>query len=299
MRLPPLNAVRTFEVAGRHENFSAAAAELNVTPGAVSRQIRLLEAHLGVALFVRARGGVRLTEAGRAYLASVQRALAGLDAGTREVSALANPQPLQVWGSRFFIRLWLVPRLNSFHARFPDQEVVITSVFSSEPMPPEADVGLRFGDGHWSGMRAHHLIGRNLVPVCSPAYLKASPLLERPEDLARHTLLQTVLGAEDWGLWYKATGAPPVELGQRISFTSADVAYSAALDGVGLVLGRRGFIERDLDAGALVAPFDFTVAGEGAFYLVYRDAQRLPARVTQFRSWILGELGDQEAIRAG
>jgi LysR family glycine cleavage system transcriptional activator len=290
MRLPPLNAVRTFEAAGRHENFSKAAAELNVTPGAVSRQVKLLEDHLGLSLFVRTHTDIRITRHGQIYLSSVQDALSRLEAGTQEIIVQTATQPLHIWGSRFFIRLWLVPRMERYYAHFPDQEVFITSVLSSEPMPTEIDIGLRFGNGNWSGMRAHYLIGRNLVPVCSPEYLKRSPPLEKPEDLVHHTLLQNLLGSDDWTLWYEATKAPALELKRRIVFTSSDVAYSAALDGLGLALGRRGFIERDLEAGRLVTPFDFTMAGEGAFYLVYHDREPLPGRLLQFRRWILDEI---------
>ena len=128
MPLPPLNAVKAFEAAGRLENFSKAALELNVTPSAISRQIKNLEAHLGVGLFARAGNEVRITAAGRLYLNYVNEAFAKLAAGTRAISADHAGQPLHIWGSRFFIRLWLLPRLPDFHLQFPDQEVLITTV---------------------------------------------------------------------------------------------------------------------------------------------------------------------------
>ncbi len=175
MRLPPLNAVRVFEAAGRLENFSKAAAELKVTPGAVSRQVRKLEEHIGASLFARVGTDVRLTPEGRLYLGSVQDALEVLEAGTQRINVKEGTQPLHIWGSRFFIRLWLVPRLPDFHKAFADQEVMITSALPSDPMPGSFDVAVKLGDGNWPGYRADLLIPRVLVPVCSPAYLRANP----------------------------------------------------------------------------------------------------------------------------
>jgi len=289
MRLPPLNAVRVFEVAGRLANFSRAASELKVTPGAVSRQIRKLEEHLGAKLFARVGTEVRLTEEGRIYLSSVQDSLGRLEAGTSAIHASENVHPLHIWGSRFFIRLWLISRLPDFHQEFPGQEVMITSALPSDPMPGDFDVAIRLGDGHWPGYRADMLIRRAMVPVCSPAFLRAYPL-PRPEALEQAMLLQTPLGAEDWNLWYGVTGAPIVPLQHRMTFTSTDMAYSAALDGVGVVLGRRGFFDNDLQKGNLVQPFtDYYCANDG-FYLIYKDRDPLPPRIKRFRSWLHEQL---------
>lgn len=289
MRLPPLNAVRAFEVAGRLANFSRAAAELKVTPGAVSRQIRKLEDHLGATLFARVGTEVRLTEEGRAYLSSVQDSLGRLEAGTNAISASQTVHPLHIWGSRFFIRLWLIPRLPDFHQDFSGQEVMITSALPSDPMPGEFDVAIRLGDGHWPGYRADMLISRAVVPVCSPAFLRANPL-PCPEALEHAVLLQTPLGAEDWTRWYDVTGAPIVPLPHRMTFTSADMAYSAALDGVGIVLGRRGFFESDLQKGLLVQPFGDYYHADDGFYLIYKDRDPLPPRIKRFRSWLNEQL---------
>lgn len=296
LRLPPLNAIRTFEAAGRHGNFSKAAAELNVTPGAVSRQIKVLEDHLGISLFVRTPSDVRITRHGQLYLLSVQEALSRLEASTQEIIVQTADQPLRIWGSRFFIQLWLVPHLAQYYADFPDQEVEITSLLSSEPMPPEVDVGFRFGNGVWPGLRAHYLTGLDLIPVCSPDYLARSPPLQTAEDLAEHALLYNIVGSDHWRLWYEASGAHPRELKRRIVCTSADVAYSSAIEGLGVALGRKGFIERDLEAGRLIAPIDFTMRAEGAFYLVYHDRELLPGRLLQFRRWILEEIKNENRV---
>src|SRR5258705_8159757 len=173
MSLPPLNAIKAFEAAGRLENFSKAAAELNVTPSAISRQSKNLEQPLGVDLFAGVGNEVRITAAGRLYLGYVNEAFAKLEGGTRAICVHHAGQPLHIWGSRFFIRLWLLPRLPDFHLRFPDQEVLITTVRPDAPLPAEIDVAIMLGDGNWNPMRADLLLRRVVVPVSSPGYLRS------------------------------------------------------------------------------------------------------------------------------
>jgi LysR family glycine cleavage system transcriptional activator len=290
MAMPPLNAVKAFEAAGRLENFSAAGVELNVTPGAVSRQIKNLEQYLGVDLFARVGNEVQITAAGRLYLGYVQDGFGKLQAGTRAVRADQAGQPLHIWGSRFFIRLWLLPRLPDFHLQFPDQEVLITTVRPDSPLPPEIDVAILPGSGRWNAMRADLLLRRVLVPVCSPAYLKSAPPLEKPADLEHHTLLETSAGATEWDRWSASAGAGSLALARRVTFTSTDLAFSAALDGLGVVLGRHGFIETDLKKGNLVKPFERTLEAGDGFYLIYEERDRLPTRVGNFRKWIADQL---------
>lgn len=295
MPLPPLNAVKAFEAAGRLENFSAAAVELNVTPGAVSRQIKNLEQYLGVDLFARVGNEVQITAAGRLYLGYVQDGFGKLQAGTRAVRAEQAGQPLHIWGSRFFIRLWLLPRLPDFHAQFADQEVLITTVRPDAPLPAEIDVAILPGSGRWTGMRTDLLLPRLLVPVCSPAYLKSAPPLTKPADLEHHTLLETLIGTTEWDRWSAKAGAGSLALARRVTFTSTDLAFSAALDGLGIVLGRHGFIEGDLKKGNLVKPFESTLDAGDGFYLIYRDRGPLPDRVRNFRRWILDRLAAESA----
>lgn len=287
MKLPPLNAIRAFEAAGKFENFSKAAEVLNVTPGAVSKQIRNLEQYLGTNLFERIGTDVRLTSKGRNYLDTVQDALKRLEIGTKEISgSLAKPL-LHICGSRFFLRLWLIPRLPGFHQRFPDQEVMITSTLPHDPMPSSFDVAVLLGRGDWPGYRADLLIPQILVPVCSPSFLRDNPRLKRPEDMEEAVLLQTPAGADDWYRWYATTGAPKVPLNHRMTLTSTDMAYSAAIDGLGIVLGRRGFFENDMQEGRLVLPFDdCDYHTDTGFYLVYKERAPLPKRIADFRSWI-------------
>lgn len=299
MALPPLNAIKAFEAAGRLGNFSKAAAELNVTPGAVSRQIKNLEQHLGVNLFARVGNEVRITAAGQLYLGYVNEAFAKLEIGTRAVGTDKAGQPLHIWGSRFFIRLWLLPRLPDFHAQFPDQEVQITTVRPDEPLPSDFDVAIMLGSGHWNGMRSDLLLRRILMPVASPAYLKSAPPLVKPADLEQHTLLETSVGLDQWDRWSESAGVGSLALARRITFTSTDLAFSAALDGLGIVLGRRGFVEDDLRNGKLMQPFGHTVDIGDGFYLIYPDRPRLPARVRHFRRWIVDQLAADQVRDRG
>jgi LysR family glycine cleavage system transcriptional activator len=287
MKLPPLNAVRVFEAAGKLENFSKAAEELNVTPGAVSKQVRNLEEYLGATLFDRIGTEVRLTDKGRNYLVTVQDALKRLESGTNQISGSLANQPLHISGSRFFLRLWLIPRLPGFHQRFPNHEVMITSALPDDPMPSSFDVAILLGRGEWPGYRADLLIRQTLVPVCSPSFLRDNPHLRRPQDLGETVLLQTPRGADDWYRWYATTDAPKVPLNHRMTFASTDMAYSAAIDGLGIVLGRRGFFENDVQEGRLVLPFkDYHYQTDTGFYLVYREHDPLPKRILDFRAWI-------------
>jgi LysR family transcriptional regulator, glycine cleavage system transcriptional activator len=290
MRLPPLNPVKAFEAAGRLENFSAAAGELNVTPGAISRQIKKLEQHLGISLFARIGNEVRITPPGRTYLGHVQDAFATLEAGTRAINADQATQPLHIWGSRFFIRLWLLPRLPEFHLQFPDQEVLITTVRPDAPLPPEFDVAIMPGNGRWPGMHAELLLKRVVRPVCSPSYLRSAPPLATAADLAHHTLLETSSGPDDWDRWSASCGAGSLALARRITFTSADLAFSAALDGLGIVLGRHGFVDGDVRKGNLVAPFEAAFDLGDGFYLIHHHRNPLPARMLQFQRWITDQL---------
>jgi LysR family glycine cleavage system transcriptional activator len=139
-------------------------------------------------------------------------------------------------------------------------------------------------------MRADLLLRRVLVPVCSPAYLKSAPPLEKPADLEHHTLLETSVGVTEWDRWSASAGVGSLALARRVTFTSTDLAFSAALDGLGVVLGRHGFIETDIEKKNLVKPFESTLDAGDGFYLIYEDRERLPARVRNFRTWIADQL---------
>jgi LysR family glycine cleavage system transcriptional activator len=139
-------------------------------------------------------------------------------------------------------------------------------------------------------MVVHRLIEGVLIPLCSPSYLRCAPPLQQPEDLARHALIETLRESGDWARWYAATGAPAIALPRPVTFTSADIAYGAALDGIGIALGRRGFIDADVEIGRLVLPFAVPLVAGNAFCLLDREPDAALPRVARFRDWLLGRL---------
>ena len=202
--LPPLTALRAFEAAARHGNFVKAAAELGVTAGAISQHIKGLEERLGLVLFRRLARGVRLTEAGRAYLPGIADGFDRLARATLQVheSGLAGRLTITVLPS--FAAGWLVRRLPAFRARHPDIDLVIRSERQTVDLHrDEADLAIRYGLGDFANLEATHLMREEIFPVCAPALLNADPPLRAPADLARHELLHDAgaLGNEPWIRW--------------------------------------------------------------------------------------------------
>jgi LysR family glycine cleavage system transcriptional activator len=220
-------------------NFSLAAEELNVTPGAVSRQIKILEDFLGSPLFERGHREVRLTETGEAYLPALTDAFGRIDAATRRITEGRQRRGLHIWCSMTFAMRWLVPRLPVFYRDNPDRNVLFTT--SLRPVDfssGDADVAIRIGPGNWPGVVAHELVRTELMPVCSPAFIAARGPLNRVEDLAGHTLLQSIYRPNDWAFWLKVAGVPSVEMDHGAKFESSSLAYQAAIEGMGVAMGR-------------------------------------------------------------
>ena len=290
-RLPPLNAIRAFEAAGRHSSFSLAAQELHVTPGAVSRQIALLEATLGVPLFVRANREVRLTADGLQYLAGLTDALRRIDTSTRRLMEARQGRPLRVMCSANLATRWLFPQLRDFHARFPDRHVLlVTSLTSAEAAFDfdQTDILIRAGTGSWpSDLVGHRLFGSELTPVCAPRLLRREQGLREPADLRRQTLLISNLRPEGWDSWLSTAGLPDLSHFTVQRFESSVLAYEAAAEGLGVAIGETLLVEDDLRKGRLVAPWPISQHQPESFYLIHQQqAESLP-QLREFRDWIL------------
>jgi LysR family glycine cleavage system transcriptional activator len=293
MRLPPLNALRAFEAAARHENFSHAADELHVTQGAISRHIKLLEARLGAPLFRRRAQGVELTEQGRALLpvlsdcfGRIERALDLLAAEDHEIRVVAAPTVA--------IR-WLIPSLAGFQQRYPDLRVSCGLFRKSfEDFYEGAfDVGLvdtfEFIPPDTEGIDTQLIRREELTPVCAPAFLKASPGLTKPADLKRHHLLHSSEDRRDWSLWLRAAGLDPKDFTKGENLGTLDMALRAAVAGQGIAVGEIPLMRHELESGQLVAPFDI-VAREGTgYYLFARQGRFEEPKLAAFRDWILEE----------
>ncbi|WP_394829405.1 LysR substrate-binding domain-containing protein [Pendulispora albinea] len=292
LRLPPLNAARVFEACARLGSTVAAASELGVTHGAVSKQVALLEAWLEIPLFNRS--GVRLapTAAGARYAAALGRALELVDAATREVtdSASGPTRVVRVSTTASFATLWLLPRLERFHARHPDTEVWISETKALVSLGPEgsADVALRMGSGPWPGVRAESLMSDHLIPVCAP---KLAARLRHPPDLARATLLHDQDPRAAWGHWLEAAalGRPVwAERGPRLPNSAALLQASA--DGQGVTLAYAKLAEPYRTKERLVQPFGPAVPLGPTYWLI------LPRRGTPtthasrvFAAWVREE----------
>lgn len=302
MTLPVhLNALRAFEASARHQSFAAAAAELNVTPAAVGQLVRTLEDWLGVPLFHRATSGrARLTRTEAA-----ERALPDLRAGFDRLSlALERLKQgsasgvLTVTVSPAFAAKWLLPRLEDFQAAWPNTDVRLdTSLKPVDFVAQRIDIGVRYGTGHWPGLKAEKLMEEEVYPVCSPA-LASAHRLRGPADLTRHTLIHDLsmdadAGFPTWSSWLRKAGVVrQPSAGRNLKINNSAVVLQAAAEGQGIALARSVMARDDLGSGRLVRLFgDIRLASPLAYYVVYReDCAGLP-RTLAFRDWLLIQSG--------
>jgi LysR family glycine cleavage system transcriptional activator len=287
--LPSLNGLRAFEAAARHLSFTRAAAELNVTQTAISHQIRRLEEQLGVRLFLRQNRALLLTREAQEYLPAVRAAFEDLRAATERLRRPEKAQALTVSTMASLAAKWLLPRLAGFQEAHPGIEVRIsTSSHLVDFRREEVDVAIRYGRGRWPGLTAHWLMAEDIFPVCSPALLTGEKPLKRPQDLAHHTLIHATLAREDWQLWLTAAGLPTA-LASRpgLTFDLSLMALQAAIDGLGVALGRTPFVEADIAAGRLVVPFDVRLPAEAGFYVVAPQETAQTPKIAFFRDWLI------------
>ncbi|MFQ6019094.1 MAG: transcriptional regulator GcvA [Kiloniellaceae bacterium] len=302
-RLPPLNALRAFEAAGRHLSFTKAAEELNVTAAAVSHQVKALEDYLGVQLFRRLTRGLLLTDAGQTCLPGLKESFDGLAAAVERLRGLEERGALTISVAQSFSAKWLVPRLDRFHKAYPDIDV---RIFSTSRLVDfardDVDLAIRYGLGRWPGLRIDLLRTEEIFPVCSPALLEGPHPLKVPEDLRWHTLLhdalfKTVFGddAQDWRTWLQAAGVSDIDPTRGPSLSPLSMVIQAAIDGQGVALGRSVLVEADLADGRLVKPFELTIPVDYAYYVVSPETAAGRPKVAAFREWIMEEAGRQQA----
>ena len=287
-RLPPLNALPSFEAAARHLSFSRAADELHVTHGAISRAVRNLEDHLGVQLMVRATRSVRLTPIGASFAVEIRDVLehlaAATSAATGQSSGIVSISTIDSFAAR-----WLMPRLFRFRRIHGDIDVrVATSERLADFVSDGIDIAVRCGGGRYPGLSAELLMKEDHFPVCSPKLLKGRYPLRTPADLARHTLLHDVFTV-DWAIWLHCAGVENVDPRRGPTFLSSDHAIQAAIQGEGVVLGRSALIADELTAGRLTRPFDFSLPASFAYYVVYPQRALQRPSVKAFRDWLMTE----------
>jgi LysR family transcriptional regulator, glycine cleavage system transcriptional activator len=281
-RLPHLNGIKAFDAAARRGSFAAAAAELNVSAAAVSRMVRVLEERLGVALFERGANRLRLTAPGRTYHVGLTPILDALAQLTDQVRRQAGSRTLTVGVGPTFAVRWLIPRLVSFQKAAPGIEVRVTTGGAAAPFADDWTCGIKLGDGAAPGLVAERLFDADLIPVCTP---QLAQRLRSPHHLKPKMLLRVAHAPEDWPLWLRAAGLTDIAAAGPM-FEFYGQALQAASDGVGVSLGIRPYIDDDVAAGRLVAPFKLSVPKGSCWYLVFRPARSGEPAFLAFQSWI-------------
>jgi LysR family glycine cleavage system transcriptional activator len=300
-RLPPLNALRAFEAAARHMNFSRAADELSVTPGAVSQQIQNLEDYVGAALFKRTPKGLLLTDAAQTALPALREAFDRLGEAASMLTAAVDGRRVTISAAPSFAAKWLVPRLGRFEAAHPEVDVWLSAGMELVDFATgEVDVAIRYGAGRYPGLEVVRLMAETVLPVAAPGLLAERPLAT-PDDLARHTLLHDGSpdaddSCPDWSMWLTARGIKGVDGTRGPRFNQSSLVIEAAMNGRGVALAKRALAQADIDAGRLVAPLQINTAVDFAYYVVHPKAKgRLP-QVKAFVKWMEAEAAEHEAI---
>ena len=291
-RLPPLNALKAFEAAARHESFTRAAEELCVTQGAVSHQVKALEVELGLKLFNRERQGLAITEAGRSYFEVIRDVLDRIAAGTERLLQRQSAGTLTVSTSPNFAAKWLVHRLGRFAESHPGIDLrVSASLHHVDFVREDVDLAIRHGNGEASGLHVTRLCAEELAVVCSPKLLEGRNGLRKPADLARHTLLH-INDRTDWVKWLDRAGVGNVDLTRGPVLNQASMALDAAVDGQGVALARTALATWDLIAGRLVRPFKLSLAVPYAYWVVCPKATAKLPKIAAFREWLLAEAAE-------
>lgn len=294
--LPPLNALRAFEAAARHQSFVRAADELRVTPGAVSHQVKGLEQAMGAPLFRRLARGLRLTESGRALLPGLAEGFDRLDRAVAEARGRRLSGRLVVGTLASFAAGWLVPRLPRFRARCPEIDVELrTGAGLVDFGREDVDLVIRYGAAPSPGLAATFLLREEVFPVCAPALLEEAGPLRRLEDLRHHVLLHDV-DAEphqpwmSWPAWLAGTPAVAATRGPR--FSDSQVLMAAAAAGLGVALGRGAIVGDQLKAGRLVRPLPGSRTAGWAYRVACPPARLEDAKVAAFLDWVVAEAGE-------
>jgi LysR family glycine cleavage system transcriptional activator len=302
-RLPPLIALRVFEAAARRLSFRQAAEELFVTPGAVSQQIRLLEEHVGTALFHREGRRVALTEAGQAALPALRAGFANLTEAARLMRQPQRRSRVTVSVAPSFAAKWLLPRLEGFTEAHPEIDVWVSADMAPiDFATADVDMAVRYGSGRYESLHAEKLLEEAVLPVCSPALMEAAPI-RTPADLAHHTLLHDSSNDQDascpdWPMWLKAQGVSGVDPARGPRFNQSSLVIEAAAAGRGVALAKRAIAEADLAAGRLIAPFAAATAPIAfAYYIVWPRSRDFGHAQTIFIDWLRGQAAGVRAAR--
>lgn len=288
-RLPPLNAVKAFEAAARHQSFKMAGEELGVTPGAVSRQIEALEDSLGLRLFERLHRKVELTSSGRLFMSEVSPALQRIAFAAEMLWEGQDNRVLRVKLPPTCAIRWFVPRLARFHAVYPDISVQVTTShdpvdFEREPI----DAAIYWGEALPRGLAGVRLFGEQLVIVCSPKLLERHGARAIPvQALPDFVLLHSMRRPDDWRFWFIQAGLPDVILNRFLVFENSSLTYQGAIDGLGVAIAQMAFVQDDLAEGRLVIANSLRFDTKTAYFLTYPRERAHLSRVRSLHQWLV------------
>jgi len=291
-RLPPLNGLKAFEAAARHESFTRASEELCVTQGAVSHQVKALEAELGVRLFQRERQRLVITDAGRTYLDVVRDAFDRLAAGTERLLQRQNSGVLTVSTSPDFAAKWLVHRLGRFVEAHPDIDLRVSATLHHVDFAREdVDLAVRHGDGSWPGLDVTRLCAEQLFAVCSPKLLGGRRGIRMPTDVLKFPRLH-LDDRTAWSRWLEAAGVPDAKPSLGPVVNRASMLIDAAVDGQGVALARTTLAASDIINGRLVRPFPLALRLTKSYWIVCPKATAALPKIALFRQWLIAEAAD-------
>ncbi len=297
--LPSLNALRAFEAAARHLSLTRAALELNVTPGALSHQIRGLEDHLGLKLFDRGVRSIALTAAGRALEPGLQAAFLHIREALASLDRLGDARVLVVSASPGFTSKWLAPRLYRFSMAYPEIDVRVSSSIKNANFTTDGvDLALRnlpANAAKEEALEVEKLIDLSLVPVCSPAFIEKHGPLTSPDTLKGLPLIHDEslsgrVAMPTWADWFAAAGVKGVDVSRGLRFNSSDHALDATVEGAGVLLALDALAYDDLRTGRLVMPFALTLPSRRCYAFVCRQERSEATKVRAFRAWLREEI---------
>lgn len=285
-KLPALHLFGIFEAAARHENFKQAAAELFITPSAVSHQIKALEAFLGFELFQRKSRGVALNAAGKVYLHYVQQGISKLEQGTKIVSNKFSSPSLKISTFNTMASNVIIPNLSDFQQQYPTIDIRIeTGMSITDLRYDDCDLAIRMGKGDWPGVVVKKLLNLTVHAACSAAFAKKHKLTS-PEQISQVPLIDLENMNNIWRTWARAMQLPEMQYKHKLTFSNYDASLQAAEQGLGLALAvmpiEHALIERNL----LVLPFKKSVSFEQSLYAVYREEDKNRHDIHCFLDWL-------------
>lgn len=279
-----LPALKTFEAVARTGSGASAAEELHVTPGAVSQQVRQLEAFLQVQLFSREHRKLVLTDDGRLLSARLTESFAGIERVIADLCGRPDARKLRLKVTPTFAIRWLIPRLVHFFQKYPDFEVEVGTYQRQDDVHVEdVDFIVRHGDGHWKDGACDFIFGDELNPVCSP---ETALRLQQPSDLKDHCLLHSLMRTDSWDGWFENFALQAARPQRSLKLANAAVTYQAAIDGMGVALAQLRYVQNDLASGRLVMPFKRLQTTDAGYYLVCAKHKVQRAPIKLFREWI-------------